>query len=342
MTTRSRSLCSRRVLRVLARLALLVAIAMPGCIIIPTPESVLLEGRGVIEEADGAFLAAGEVRREDVLLRFGEPDLVVDEDRVLAYHWARAQGWLFVGAYPGGAVMPIPKHRYLVLEFDPAGLLQRYEFLDKLPDSLRGEAGKRPFVAPAERQVIVVNPLPAWPDEAGRIRAGAAPRRLAMGEFLPKEADAAAPDFLGQLKSFGIIAADVRASRPVMEIVRTAVAAQLAQSGLELAAVEEAEILVSGEAVHFGITTPVRLSLSLDVLASLDVTLRFSCAGSSRELLLRRFTASERGGPIDTVPFTAAEFQYVTTACLEDLQRQLGEDAELAALLAAAPSLCGD
>ena len=32
---------------------------------------------------------------------------------VLAYHWARAQGWLLVGAYPGGAVMPIPKHRYL-------------------------------------------------------------------------------------------------------------------------------------------------------------------------------------------------------------------------------------
>jgi len=340
MTTRPRSLRARRVLPVLARLALLVAVTMPGCIIIPTPESVLLEGRGVIAEADGAFLAAGEFRREDVMLRFGEPDAVVDQGRVLAYHWARAQGWLFVGAYPGGALMPIPKHHYLVLEFDQGGLLQRYEFLDKLPESVRGVAGERPFLAPAVRQVIVVNPLPAWPEEAGRIRAGAAPRRLAMGEFLGAEADAAPPDLLGQLKSFGIVAADVRASRPVMEIVRTAVAAQLAQSGHELAAVEEAEILVSGELVSFGITTPTRLSLSLDVLASLDVTLRFSCAGSSRELLRRRFTASERSGPIDTVPFTAAEFQYATTACLEELQRQLREDGELAALLAAAPDLC--
>lgn len=340
MTTRPRLLRSPWSLPAPLLLAVLAAVAVPGCIIIPTRESILLEGRGAIEEPGGTFLVAGAVRREDVLLRFGEPDRVAAEGSVLAYHWARAQGWLFVGAYPGGAVMPIPKHHYLVLEFDPSGLLQRYEFLDKLPESVRGPGDDRLFFAHAERQVIVVNPLTAWPDEVGRLQAGAVPQRLAMGEFQRAAAGDMAPEFLGQLKSFGIVAADVRASRPVTEFVRAAVAAQLAQAGHALVGKEEADIFVSGEIVHFGVTTPLRLSLDVDALASLDLTLRFHCAGSSRELLQRRYQSSQRTGPLDTVPFTAAEFQYVTTACLEDLQRQLREDAEVAALLASGPGLC--
>lgn len=340
MTTHPSRYRSRRTLSAPTLLAVAIVVTSPGCVIIPTPESILLEGRGAIEESEETFLVPGAVRREDVVLRFGEPDRMVDEGRALAYHWARAQGWLFIGAYPGAALMPIPKHHYLVLEFDPSGLLQRYEFLDKLPESVRGPGDDRPFFARAERQVLVVNPLTAWPGEAGRLQAGAVPRRLAMGEFLRGAAGGVAPDFLGQVKSFGIVAADVRASRPVTEFVSAAVAAQLAQAGHALAAEEDAEILVSGEVVHFGVTTPLRLSLDVDALASLDVILRFRCAGSSRELLQRRYQASERTGPLDTVPFTPAEFQYATTACLEDLQRQLRADTEVAALLASGPGPC--
>lgn len=338
MTTRPRTHRSRRPPAILVGLACLLLAAVPGCIIIPTPESILLEGRGAIEASDATFLVVGQVRREDVLLRFGEPDRMAGEGRVLVYHWARAQGWLFVGAYPGGAVMPIPKHRYFVLEFDAAGLLERYEFLDKLPASLCGPKCDRPVLAGPERQVIVVNPVPAWPAEADRVPAVAAPLRLAMGEFRRAEAGDAAPESLGQVKSFGIAIADVRAARPVAEFVRAAVAAELAQAGHELVSAEEAEILVTGEIAPFGITTPMRKSLALDVAASLDVTLRFSCAGSSRELLERRFQATERYGPAE--PVTAAELQYVTNACLEKLQRQLREDAGVAALLAAGPGVC--
>lgn len=337
-----RPLCqrARRFLPVPALLAALLGAVTAGCIIIPTPENILLEGRGVIEEKEEARFVPGETRREDVLLRFGEPDLVADEGRLLAYHWARASAWVFIGAYPGGAVMPLARHHFLVLEFNAAGLLQRHEFLDKLPESMRGPEGKRPFISPGKRQVIVVNPLTGWPDEAARLPAGATPLRLAIGEFLSAGADGAAADFLGQVKSIGIVVADVRAARPAADYVSVAVAVELARSGHTLVAAEDAEILVTGDVTHFGLTTQMRWSLSAYALTSLDVTLRFSCVDSSRELLQRRFLASASSGSIDRVPLPVGEFQAVATACLEDLQRQLREDSELAALLAAGHGLC--
>lgn len=338
MTLRPFCRRTRRCLPVAALLAALLGAVTAGCIIIPTPENLLLEGRGVIEEKEQARFVPGESRREDVLLHFGEPDLIADEGRVLAYHWARASAWVFIGAYPGGAVMPLARHHFLVIEFDAAGLLRRHEFLDKLPESLRGEVGRRAMLARADRQIMVVNPVPAWPDEAGLAASRDGSHRLAIGEFLRSGTAAADPDYLGQVKSFGIVIADVRSSRPVSEVLRAALAAELAGWGYFPVVPEEAEILVTGDVVDFRIATPMRKSLSLDVVASLDVHLRFSCTGSSRELFARRFEATAKIGPAE--PVTEAELQYVTSTCLEMLQRQLREDAELAALLAAGPGLC--
>lgn len=57
-----------------------------GCVIIPTPEHGLLEGRGKIEATDLAFLKKAETERQEVLLRFGEPDLILDHGpRFLAF-----------------------------------------------------------------------------------------------------------------------------------------------------------------------------------------------------------------------------------------------------------------
>lgn len=91
---------------------------LTGCVVIPTPEHTLLEGRGKIEEADMAFLERAKTTREDVLLRFGEPDLILNQDRILVYHWAVSHGYWFVGAYYTGAGGPIPKDYLFMLEFD--------------------------------------------------------------------------------------------------------------------------------------------------------------------------------------------------------------------------------
>lgn len=100
---------------------------LTGCVIIPTPEHTLLEGRGKIEESDMVFLENAKTTREEVLLRFGEPDLVLDKDRILVYHWAVSHGYWFVGAYYTGAGGPIPKDYLFMLEFDEEGMLKRYD-----------------------------------------------------------------------------------------------------------------------------------------------------------------------------------------------------------------------
>ena len=90
--------------RCLMLLACIVLAAFAGCVVIPMPEHALLEGRGEIDESDIAFLEEGKTTREDVLLRFGEPDVVLRDQRILAYHWEVSKGiWLLVGAGPYGA-----------------------------------------------------------------------------------------------------------------------------------------------------------------------------------------------------------------------------------------------
>jgi hypothetical protein len=101
----------------------LALVSANGCMIIPTPESGLLAGRGKIEEADIAFLKVGVTTRENVLLRFGEPDAVLHDQRILAYYWAVSVGYIIV--YNAGA--EIPKNYLFILEFDDAGLLKRAE-----------------------------------------------------------------------------------------------------------------------------------------------------------------------------------------------------------------------
>lgn len=91
--------------------------------IIPIPESGLLAGRGKIEAADFAFLKTGVTSREDVVLRFGEPDAVLHDQRLLAYYWVVSVGYIIV--YNAGA--EIPKNYVFVLEFDDAGILKQAE-----------------------------------------------------------------------------------------------------------------------------------------------------------------------------------------------------------------------
>ncbi len=107
-------------------LACLILVSVPGCIIIPMPEHDLLAGRGKIGEEDIAFLKIGETSREDVVLRFGEPDVILFDQRILAYSWAVSVGYAAVFA-PGGGGAPLGKHYLFMLEFDDEGKLRRGE-----------------------------------------------------------------------------------------------------------------------------------------------------------------------------------------------------------------------
>lgn len=101
-------------------LAALAILGVAGCVVIPTPTTPLM---GIPAEQRDAF-KLGETRRADLLMRYGEPEIRLDNDRVLVYRWERMRAvilllpYAFVGA-------PITDAEALFLEFGPDGRLLR-------------------------------------------------------------------------------------------------------------------------------------------------------------------------------------------------------------------------
>jgi hypothetical protein len=118
-------------------LGLLVLALQTGCLIWPFPTGHLLAGRGRITPQYVSTLQVGTSTREDVLLRLGEPDEVVDGGKVLVYRWTEARGFFAAGGGYGAGVVaiPFPGHRALRLEFGPDARLVRLTFERGAPGS---------------------------------------------------------------------------------------------------------------------------------------------------------------------------------------------------------------
>ena len=93
--------------------------------IIPTPEQDLLSSRGQIDKPAMEFLDPGTTTMEQVLLRFGEPDATLNDQRIFVYHWQVARAY-FVIFVPDGAGGPIGKDYLMLLSFDESSRLERF------------------------------------------------------------------------------------------------------------------------------------------------------------------------------------------------------------------------
>ena len=108
-----------------ARLILLLylIIITTSCIYIPTPDS----GPTVPEEISCTFIP-GETTEEDVLLKLGNPDQRLYNDRYFIYHKETLAGILFL---PGGGMAANTDLNYFCVEFNPDHILKRYKFFDQ-------------------------------------------------------------------------------------------------------------------------------------------------------------------------------------------------------------------
>ena len=330
----SKRLCGCLVRWCLLLWACMVFATFAGCVVIPTPEHDLLAGRGEINETDIAFLKVGKTTREDVLLRFGEPDMVLHDQRTLAYHWKVAHGYWFTGYGYSGAGGVIPKDYLFMLEFDEQGCLKRFERsgtilsaaqtrLDKWSPS---DSGKRPGKVPE----IIIDPTPEARAQPSTLGTSTQPARFRVGEFHRLRADPNVGTLIGHKKAaFGVIVAEVRTTRPVIDLVRACVTAQLEAAGHQLVD-RDADVTVTGEVAEFGVTTSINL-VTWDAIGSLDVFLELQTVAGTGAKITRRYQANHVSG----TPFgpSKAHFEQVMRACLEDIQRQMASDEELARLL---------
>ena len=126
----SRSPNSRPLSRSVILLFLVSLGLTPGCVI-PVPESDLT---GRIQVSDGmleAFLLVGQCSRADILLKFGEPDYISENESVMAYTWDVARAiWLSLGPLGGMTGGVIPKQYLVMMEFENDGVLIRVEKTD--------------------------------------------------------------------------------------------------------------------------------------------------------------------------------------------------------------------
>lgn len=311
-------------------LTCLVFVVLVGCIIIPTPEHDLLEGRGEITESDMAFLTEGKTTREDVLLRFGEPDLVLSDQRLLIYHWVVSSGYLFVGYGYSGAGGPIRKDYLFMLEFDEDCRLSRYEINGSIFASATYRIDKwTPPDNDKLRETIIIDPISEEIAQPIKLRPEVKPSHYWMGEFFDERENSHERTLVGQKKAaFGVVVADVKTSRSVISIVWEAAYQQLQAMGQQFGN-KDADIVVIGKIADFSVKTSLNL-LTWDAIGLLDVTLEVHRKTGTEEKITRRYISKNVSKTM--IGPSAVNFEQVMRACLEDMKRQMATDKGLARL----------
>ena len=107
-------------------LALILILFSSACIVIPTPEH-RIQGRVPCDEEKTTFMVEDTTSKEEVLLKLGEPDLVLNRERIFVYRWEMVAAYFFVGGAGGGAGGPIQRTNFLIIEFDDMNRVNRHE-----------------------------------------------------------------------------------------------------------------------------------------------------------------------------------------------------------------------
>jgi len=107
-------------------LALILILFSSACIVIPTPEH-RIQGRVPCDEEKTTFMVKDTTSKEEVLLKLGEPDLVLNRERIFVYRWEMVAAYFFVGGAGGGAGGPIQRTNFLIIEFDDKNRVIRHE-----------------------------------------------------------------------------------------------------------------------------------------------------------------------------------------------------------------------
>lgn len=325
-------------------LASIILIVFAGCAIIPTPEHSLIEGRGKINKSDIAFLTVSKTTKEDVLLRFGEPDMVLHDQRVLIYHWKVIHGyWIVAAPCPGcGNLGPILKNYSVMLEFDEQGHLKRFkrsgsiwsDTLDRVGKWTSSESNKPIRSNGLLRRNIFIDPMPSTCARTFAHDFKSRPTRFRIGEFLDNRAYPQIANFIGYIEFPYYV--DIRTCRPADVMVRAAVTNQL-QAMQNKLVIKDADVTITGNIKDFEVTTSWHYPKCV-VSGVLDVILEVKPPSGTNLKNICRYKAKIEHVSTNIFGWTGNNFksddyEQVMRACLEDMQRQIASDAKLAKLL---------
>lgn len=303
-------------------------VLLAGCIIIPLPEHGLLKGRGAISESDGSFFQLGKTTREQVLLKFGEPDMVIHKQRYIVYSWEVSHGYWGVGGYGQGAGGPISKMYSLILEFDEQGYLKHFEREGSIFGSAQSKidvlVGSQSEGMPQRgKAALLINPQPDKPAGAYIVPSLPAGTTFTINESTDLRSISGGDLLVGKMMEFGNIVAYVVVTRPPVDILRSTIITALEAAGQRLS-VQGGDIVINAELLEFSVASSLGL-ISGDAVGMLDVKLetRDKQAMVSRRFHIRKTRSRLLGY------HTEDEFEGVLRDCLVDMQQQIANDREL-------------
>ncbi|HAM73083.1 MAG TPA: hypothetical protein DCM86_15710 [Verrucomicrobiales bacterium] len=118
---------------------LLLGLTFTGCMILPLPLNRRApETRQNLDPGVTNWMVRGSTTRQEVLLRLGEPDQVLLEDRWFRYHSDRVK-WdiLWIAGMGAGAVggdCELRRHLNLIIRFGDSGLVEEIQYLRSVLD----------------------------------------------------------------------------------------------------------------------------------------------------------------------------------------------------------------
>jgi hypothetical protein len=122
----------------------LVAACLGACIAVPIPQDHF---HGRVAAVDPLTIKPGETTQEDVLLRMGDPDAILVDERVFAYQWDHVKWgvlWI-IGTQGGGTggVIEVPTHEMFLVQFDGTGHVRHADHAIRPRDVPWGEFLKK-------------------------------------------------------------------------------------------------------------------------------------------------------------------------------------------------------
>jgi hypothetical protein len=109
-------------------LPLLLILFSSACMVIPTPEH-RIAGRVPCDDEKTTFMVKETTSKEEVLLKLGEPDLVLNQEKIFVYRWEMVAAYFIVGGYGAGAIGPIQRPHFLIIEFNDKNIIIRHEVM---------------------------------------------------------------------------------------------------------------------------------------------------------------------------------------------------------------------
>jgi len=320
-----------------------------GCLLIPLPEQGLSAGRGHIPPEDQHSLRLGESTREEVLLRFGEPDLCLDEGAVFIYRWERIAGILIIAGGYSAAGADIHRTNLFLLAFDTEGRLTRTDHQKGvfLNTNRRAAAWASPKGKPQGE------PTPGIPKVLVLAPGLAAPKplpspltfmTLRLEPLKDSRLDGPSPAHLGEFRRGPLSSGAIRAQQSAASLVQSALEAELRAEGADLQS-QVPGLLLTGELLELkvgaawdpsnrgAISVPLNYWMQI-VSAEVRVRLRVQPASRPEEALILELQATDALALHPATILNTQDFEAVLSRCLQDLQAQLRSHPQFRKVLA--------